>query len=305
MQEAYGSADALDFREIDRPSVGPREVLVRVAAAGVDRGAIHLMRGLPYVVRLMGYGVRRPKVPVPGTNVAGQVVEVGPAVTELTVGDAVYGTCRGAFAEQSLVPAQTGWRSRLSPPRPEQAAVLPYSGAAAIQAVRDHGQVAADDAVLVVGTSGAVGSVVVQVANALGAVVTGVCGPTNVEYVHALDADHVVDYTRADFDEKAGRYDVVLDIGGRTPVRRLRRALTSTGTLVIVGGEGGGRWTGGVQRQLWAQIRSPFVEQRLKTFIASEHSRYLVALNDLVDGGAVHARARPQLSASGRGAGCP
>jgi NADPH:quinone reductase-like Zn-dependent oxidoreductase len=286
VQDAYGSADSLELRDIDRPSIGPHEVLVRVAAAGVDRGAVHLMRGLPFLVRLMGYGVHRPKVRVPGTNVAGQVEAVGAAVTDFAVGDAVYGTCRGAYAEYACAR-----EDRLAPAPAtvtlEQAAVLPYAGAPALEALLEQASLAPGQAVLVVGASGAVGSVAVQIAKAFRAKVTGVCGPTNVEFVEELGADRVLDYTRADFADDGRRYDVVLDIGGRTPVRRLRRALSPTGTLVIVGGEGGGRLTGGVQRQLWAQMRSPFVSQKLRTFIASEDARYLRALNELVDRGSV------------------
>ncbi len=283
VQDAYGSADVLRLGEIERPDVADHEVLLRVVAADVDRGAWHLMTGVPYVMR-MGTGLRAPKAPVPGSNVAGRVEIVGKAVTRFHPGDEVYGTCKGAFAEYACA------REDRLAPKPahltfEQAAVVPHGGFAALQALRDHGKVQPGQKVLIVGASGAVGSVAVQLAKAFGAEVTGVCSTAKVEMVRALGADHVIDYTHDDFAEGA-HYDLILDIGGNAPLSRIRRALARTGTLVIVGGEGGGRWTG-MGRQIRAQMLSPFVRQKLGTFIAKQNAKDLLVLNELLESGKV------------------
>lgn len=285
-QDRYGDADTLHLRDLTAPEIGDDEVLVRVAAAGVDRGAYHLMRGMPYLVRLVGYGLRAPKVPVPGTNIAGTVEAVGTSVTRFRPGDQVYGTCKGAFADHAAA-SENRVADKPASLTFEEAAVLPYPGAVSLQAVRDKAKVHPGQSVLVVGASGAVGSIAVQVAKAYGAEVTGVCSTSNVELVRRIGADHVIDYTRDDFASGEHRCDVVLDVGGNTPVSRLRRALTDTGTLVIVGGEGGGKVIGGIQRQLWAQLLSPFVRQKLTTFIASEDAELLIALNELIEAGQV------------------
>jgi NADPH:quinone reductase-like Zn-dependent oxidoreductase len=286
VQDAYGPADVLALRDIDRPEAGDGEVLVRVHAAGVDRGAWHLMTGLPYPIRLAGVGVRAPKNKVPGSEVAGLVEAVGKDVTRLRPGDEVMGTCHGSFAEYA-----SGKEHRLAA-KPanlsfEQAAAVPISGSTALQALRDQGRVQAGQKVLVVGASGGVGSFGVQIAKAFDAEVTGVCSTAKVDLVRSLGADHVIDYTHEDFADGRQRYDLILDIGGNTPVTRLRRALTPDGTLVIVGGETGGRWLGGLQRQLRALVTSPFVRQRLRVFVAREHYEDLDALTDLIEAGKV------------------
>lgn len=285
VQDTYGSADVLEVRDIAPPSIGEEDVLVRVAAAGVDRGAWHFMTGQPYLMRILGFGFRAPKIPVPGTNVAGRVEAVGKNVTRFHVGDQVYGTCRGAFAEYARA-SQDKLASKPNSLTFEQAAVVPYAGFAAWQAVHDRGRVEAGQQVLVVGGSGAVGSFAVQLAKASGAEVTAVCSARNVEMVRSLGADHVLDYTREDFADGRVRYDRIIDVFGRNSVSRLRRALTSRGRLVIVGGEGD-RWIGGIQRQLWATLLSPFVRQKLGTFVVKEHARYLLQLNPLLDAGQV------------------
>jgi NADPH:quinone reductase-like Zn-dependent oxidoreductase len=284
VQDTYGSADVLELQEIERPTAGDGEVLVRVAAAGVDRGAWHLMTGVPYLMRVIGFGLRAPKTAVPGSHLAGRVEAVGPNVTGFRPGDEVYGTGKGAFAEYACA------REDRLAPKPagltfEQAAVVPYGGFAALQALRDHGRVAADQNVLIIGASGAVGSTAVQLAKAFGAEVTGVCSTAKVDMVRALGADHVLDYTHGDVDfaEPAGRYHLILDIGGDTALARLRRALTPKGTLVIVGGEGG-RVTG-IGRQARAHLLSPFVGQKLGTFVARENADDLLVLNGLVEDG--------------------
>lgn len=284
-QDKYGSADVLTFRDIERPSPGERQVLVRVVAAGVDRGAWHFMAGEPYLMRLLGFGFRAPNVAVPGTNFAGVVEAVGPDVTAYQPGDEVYGATRGAFAEYAVASVD-----KMAPKPPElsfeQAAVLPYPTFVAMQALRDHGHVQPGQRVLVVGASGAVGTIAVQLAVAFGATVTGVCSSGGVDLVRFLGASDVIDYTTEDFADGSRRFDLILDIGGRTSVARLRRALTRTGTLVILGGEGD-RWIDGIQRQLWAQILSPFVPQKLIAFVVKEHADELLRLNDLVAAGKV------------------
>src|SRR4051812_5346528 len=283
MQAHYGGASTLTFENVARPSFGEGDVLVQVAAAGVDRGALHFMTGQPYLMRL-GTGLRNPKVTVPGVSFAGRVEAVGSQVTKFAVGDEVYGAARGTYAEYVAAP-QTKVAPKPSQLSFEEAAVLPYAAFAALQAVRDHGRVQPGERVLVVGASGAVGSIVVQVAKASGAEVTGVCGPGGQALAASLGADHVIDYTREDFADGTRRYDVILDVG-RTSIRHVRRALTPRGRLVIVGGEGD-RFIGGIQRQLGAMLLTPFVGQSLRAFVAKANTETLKAINDLVAEGKV------------------
>ena len=284
VQEEYGSADVLELGDIEEPEIGEGEVLVRVHAAGVDRGVWHLMTGLPYLVRLFGYGLRAPKNPVPGMDIAGVVEAVGKDVGSLQPGDEVFGIGKGTFAEYA-----TAREDKLAP-KPanltfEQAAVVAISGLTALQGLRDHGGVEPGQKVLVIGASGGVGTFAMQIAKAFGAEVAGVCSAAKAEMVRSIGADHVIDYTREDFAE--GRYDVILDIGGNSSLRRLRRALTAKGTLVLVGGEGGGRWLGVVGRLLRAHLLFPFVRQKLGTFVSSENREGLIVLKDLIESGKV------------------
>jgi NADPH:quinone reductase-like Zn-dependent oxidoreductase len=286
VQEVYGpTEDVLRLGRIPRPEIGDGEVLVRVRAAGVDRGVWHLMAGEPYAIRLAGFGVRTPKNPVRGSEFAGVVEAVGTDVTTVGPGDEVYGIGRGSFAEYVVAPAG---KVALKPSSLtfEEAAAAPVSGSTALQAVRDHGRVRPGQSVLVIGASGGVGSFAVQIAKASGAEVTGVSSTAKVDFVRSLGADRVLDYSAGNVLAGEVRYDVVLDIGGNTPLRRLRRALTPAGTLVIVGGESGGRWLG-VRRQLLAMALSPFVKQRLGTFINSENAADLAVLTGLFDAGTV------------------
>jgi NADPH:quinone reductase-like Zn-dependent oxidoreductase len=251
IQQQYGGSERLSVGELPAPVAGPGDLIVRTRAAGVDRGTWHLMTGQPYAVRLM-FGLRRPKHPVPGRDVAGIVTEVGEDVTGVSVGDEVMGTADGSFAELALVPQS---RVAHKPDRLsfEQAAALPVSGLTALQAVRDAGRVKPGDRVLVVGASGGVGSYTIQIATAYGAEVTGVASGAKADLVRSLGATRVIDYTREDLADGT-RYDVILDIAGRRPLRQLRRLLTERGTLVILGGEGGDRWLGGVHVR-WRRSR--------------------------------------------------
>ena len=286
VQDRYGSAPEGLFRvtEIDRPTIGDDQVLVRVHAASVDRGTWHIMSGLPYPIRLAGFGLRRPKYANPGRSLAGTVEAVGADVTGFAPGEEVFGTSTGTFAEYAA--ARTGKLARKPASLSfDQAAAVPVSGATALQAVRDHGRVQAGQKVLILGASGGVGSFAVQVAKASGAEVTGVCSTSKVDLVRALGADAVIDYTREDFADGGPRYDVILDIGGNARLSRLRRVLAPRGRLVIVGGETDGRLLGGSSRQIRAQLLSPFVGQKLGTFVASEKAADLDALRELIEAG--------------------
>ena len=286
VQETYGSPDVLQLREIDTPEVDDDEVLLRVHAAGVDQGVWHSVAGLPYLYRIAGIGVRAPKNPVPGLDVAGSVQVVGANVTAFQPGDEVFGTCRGAYAEY----ASAGADRLASKPANlsfEQAAAVPTSGATALHAVREKGRVRADERVLIIGAGGGVGTFAVQLAKAFGAEATGVCSTTKLELVRSIGADHVIDYTREDFADARTRYDVILDIAGNRTLSHLRRALAPTGRLVIVGGEGGGHWFGGIDRQLRAQVLSLFVRQTLGTLIATARKEDLEELRGLVEAGTV------------------
>ena len=285
-QDRYGEAgDVLRLEEIATPAIGEADVLLRVHAAGVDRGVWHLMTGLPYPARL-ACGIRAPKTRVRGREVAGRVVAAGPAVTVLHVGDEVFGIADGSFAQY----ASAGPGRLAAKPANltfAEAAAVPVSALTALQAVRDRGRVQAGQKVLVIGASGGVGTFAVQIAKAAGAEVTGVSSTAKVDLVRSLGADHVIDYTRDDITAGGHRYDVIIDTGGHRPLSQLRRALTPRGTLVIVGSEHGGRWLGGSDRQLRALMLAPFTSQRLTTFICSENTQDLQALTELIESGQV------------------
>lgn len=285
-QEAYGSTDVLRAAQMAVPTFADDEVLVRVHAAGVDRGTWHLMTGRPYLMRVMGFGLRRPKNAVPGLDVAGTVEAVGPKVTRFTVGDEVFGIARGSFAEWAAAK-----ESKLAP-KPgnlthEQAAAVPISSLTAYQALHGAGRVAAGQRVLVIGASGGVGSYAVQIAKAAGAEVTGVSSTSKLDLVRSLGADQVVDYSQQDVTALPNRYDLVLDIGGGTPLRGLRRVLTRTGAIVFVGSESGGNITGGFGRGLRAALRSPFVRQRFALLMSKEHHADLERVAELITAGSV------------------
>lgn len=283
VQEAYGSADVLHMAQIPKPKIAENEVLVRVHAAGLDRGTWHITTGLPYALRL-AYGIRAPKNPVPGLDLAGTVEEVGAAVTRFSIGDQVFGVGKGSFAEYAAaresqlarIPANVSF---------EQASVVPVSGCTALQALRTGGPIVPGQKVLILGASGGVGSYAVQLAKAAGAVATGVCSTAKMDLVRSLGADHVIDYTKQDFAEGTGHYDLILDIAGNPTLSRLRRALTRTGTAVITGGEEGGSWTGSMDRQLRALALSPFIPQRLTMVFGTEGAADLEHLAGLLAAG--------------------
>lgn len=283
-QYRYGSPDVLELRDVDKPVVGDDDVLVRVSAASVNPLDWHLMRGLPYLVRMM-FGLRRPKSSRPGVDVAGRVEAVGANVTGLRAGDEVFGGCDGAFAEyvcgkeKNLVRKPAGLTF-------EEAAAVPIAGCTALQALRDVGKVQPGQTVLINGAAGGVGTFAVQIARAFGAVVTGVCSTGNLDMVRSIGADKVIDYTVEDFTRGGRRYDLIVDLVGNRTMSDLRRALTPRGTAILAGG-GGGRLLGPMAQMLGARILSRFVGQRMVMFLAKINGKDLLVLAELVEAGKV------------------
>ena len=283
VQDGYGTAEVLHETRLDRPVPGAHEVLVGVHAAALDRGTWHLMTGRPYAIRL-AVGLRAPRNPVIGLDLAGTVAAVGSAVTAFVVGDEVFGFGKGSFAEYALA-SESKLARKPANLDFVQAAAVPVSAVPALQAL-SAGRIQAGQQVLVIGASGGVGSYAVQLAKGFGAVVTGVASGTKLDLLRSLGADHVIDYTGADFADGTRRYDLILDIAGNPALSRLRRALTPAGTAVIVGGENAGSWTG-MGRQFRALALSPFLKQRLTVLLARQRSSDLHRLADLIEAGTV------------------
>lgn len=280
VQSGFGVArDVLAIEEVDQPTVGLGEVLVRVKAAGVARGIWLITRGLPYIAR-PAYGFRKPRQPIAGLEFAGTVVARSEGIERFEVGDDVFGVSAGAFAETVSVPLEG------LAPKPdgigfEQAATAPISGLTALQAVRDGGQVEPGQHVLVLGASGGVGSYAVQIAKAFGAQVTGVASTRNLGLLRSLGVDHVVDYTREDPTTTTARYDVIIDMAGNHPVSRLRRTLTERGALVMVGGTGS-RWTMGFERTIGGMLIARFVRHRIVGLLSKANQADLEVLATLM-----------------------
>jgi NADPH:quinone reductase-like Zn-dependent oxidoreductase len=286
-QDRYGEPDVLEFGDVEEPVVGGHDVLIRVRAAGAGPDVWHIMAGKPYMARpMLGWG--RPNNRIRGWDVAGTVGVVGAAVTEFRPGDEVMGTAeRGSFAELTIAPADKLVRKpeRLSF---EQAAAVPVSGTTAIQALRDKAHLRPGQSVLVIGAGGGVGTFTVQIAKAMGATVTGVASTSKLDLVRSIGADDVIDYTREDFTDGSRTWDVIVDTAGRRPLRELRRALTPKGTLVVVGGDGGGRWTGGFFRgMLRGPIVSIFIGQTLGGINAKVTKQDLLTLSELIEAGSL------------------
>ncbi|MDQ0778089.1 NADPH:quinone reductase-like Zn-dependent oxidoreductase [Streptomyces aurantiacus] len=287
VQDAYGSADRLELRDIDRPVPRDDEVLVEIRAAGLGPEVWHLMTGRPLVARV-ALGLRRPRNPVRGWDGAGRVESVGSKVTDFKPGDEVFGNCEGSFAEYARAKA-----SKLAH-KPvnltfEQAAALPVSAMTALQALSGTARPRPGQQVLVIGASGGVGCYAVQLATMYGAEVTGVCGPGGADFVRSQGAAHVIDYTAGDITggphDSPHRYDVVVDNAGQRPLPVLRRVLAPRGTLVIVGGEGGTAFFGGLTRGLRAVLLSPFVGQNLRNLVSIARREDLLALKNLTENG--------------------
>jgi NADPH:quinone reductase-like Zn-dependent oxidoreductase len=283
VQDRFGSADVLELRDVPDPVVGENDVLVQVRAAGCGPDVWHIMAGKPYLIRVIPE-MRKMMRSVRGWDVAGQVEAVGANVTEFRAGGEVMGAVDGSFAELAVGTEETLVRkpARLSF---EEAAAIPVSGYTALQALR-KADVQPGRSVLVIGAAGGVGTLTVQIAKAFGAQVAGVCSGPKADLVRSLGADDVIDYTREDFTDGSRRWDVIIDTAGRRPLRKLRRALTPKGTLVIVGGDGGGNWTGGFGRQmLRAPLLSLFSGQRIEPLTAKRNRDDLEALRALIEEG--------------------
>ncbi|RFS82053.1 NAD(P)-dependent alcohol dehydrogenase [Actinomadura spongiicola] len=285
--DRYGPPDVLTLKDVDEPAIGPDEVLVRTRAASVNPYDWRHVAADPKLVRL-SIGLRRPRPGlVPGADLAGVIERVGAGVTGLSVGDEVFGEVRlGSFAERVAVPQN---RLAVKPAGLtfEQAASVSMSAHTALQGLRDVGRVSAGQRVLVNGASGGVGTFAVQLAKTFGAEVTGVCSTRNIELVRSLGADHVMDYTRENFTERKGRYDLLMDNVGNRSLARLRRPLTSRGTLVIVGGidSGRGALLGPAAQVLLGALASPFVSQRVRTVHWKPNSEDLRLLAELMEEG--------------------
>ena len=285
VQDKYGSGDALELRDIERPETSEHEVLIRVCAAGVNPADWAVMSGLPYMARPV-YGLRKPKTAVRGTDVAGRVEAVGSAVTRFKPGDEVFGASTGSYAEfaaaaedqLALKPANLTF---------EQAATVPMAGLVALQALRDRGNVRAGQKVLINGASGGVGTFAVQIAKALGAQVTAVASTRNVELMRSIGADHVIDYTKQDFTKGNERYDFILDNISNHSLSRLRAVLTDTGVLIPNGGNFGNRWFASAGRLLRGAVLFRLGGQKLGNFLVSTNHADLVALKDLIEAGKV------------------
>lgn len=285
VQDAYGPAEVLELRDIPKPAIGDDDVLIRVHAAGLDPSVWHLMTGIPYLVRLM-FGLRRPRTAALGWDVSGVVEEAGKNVKDFQPGDEVFGSCRGSFAEYASARAD---RLVLKPANLtlEQAAAVTVSASTALQALRNAGNVQPGQHVLVIGAGGGVGTFAIQIAKALGAKVTGVCSTAKTDLVRSIGADHAIDYTREDFVDGPVRYDLILDMAGNRSVPQVRRALTPRGTLVAVGGEGGGRWFGGLGESLVWLAASPFMRKKYRLLMASVRKEDLQTLKELIEAGKV------------------
>lgn len=286
VRHRYGAPTVLRLEEIERPSPGPGQVLVRVRAAALNAYDWHIMRGAPLIARL-GQGFRRPKDRRLGMDLAGEVVAVGAEVTSVRTGDAVFGGAPGAFAEYAIASA-----ARVAP-KPqglsfEQAAAVGMAGRTALQGLRDHGRLAPGQRVLINGAGGGVGTFAVQLAKALGGEVTAVCGTHNVELVRSLGADRVIDYTKEDFTRGTQRFDLILDVAASRSLAACARVLAPGGRLVVIGAAGSGRsFTPIAMRMLGAKLRSRFGRHRMSMFMATSAREDLITLSTLIGSGAV------------------
>lgn len=281
----YGSPDVLKLEDLARPAPNDDQVLIKVRAASVNPFEWHFMRGTPYIGRLMGMGLRKPKETRLGRDVAGQVEAVGRNVTQFKPGDAVFGSAPGALAEYVCASEP---RLAMKPGNVtfEQAASVPIAAITALQALRDKGRLQPGQNVLINGASGGVGTFAVQIAKAFGAHVTGVCSTRNVEMVRSIGADQVVDYTKEDFTGSGRRYDLIVDNVGNHSLFECRRALTPKGKYVLVGGKNG-RWIAPLDRALGAKLFSWFVSQDMGMLMANMNKSDLGVLRDLMQAGKV------------------
>jgi NADPH:quinone reductase-like Zn-dependent oxidoreductase len=284
VQRRYGSPDVLELKDIDKPVARDDEVLVRIHAAAVNIGNWHLLRGIPYAMR-PAVGLFKPKHEIPGLDLAGQVEAVGDTVKQFQPGDEVFGWCDGAFAEYACA-EENHLLAKPAHLTFEQSAAVGDSAFTALDAVRDQAKVEPGQKVLINGASGGVGTFAVQIAKSFGAEVTGVCSTRNMEMVRSIGADQTIDYTQSDFGQDRQRYDVMLDLVGSRSLSDCRRALTPTGTYVLVGVSDMGRWLG-LARQIKMLSSSPFVHQQMRIFLTRHTREDLVVLKELVESGEV------------------
>lgn len=284
-QDSYGTANGLEVRDIDRPVPRDNEVLVRVHAAGVDPSILHLMTGKPFIARI-ALGLRKPKNPVRGWDLAGIIERVGAKVTRYQPGEEIFGSGDGSLAQYACA------RVDKLAPKPgnltfEQAAALPVSGVTAYQALSGKARPTPQQKVLVIGASGGIGTYAIQLAVSYKAEVTAVCGPDKADFVRALGATDVIDYTSGEITDGGHLFDIILDVAGNRPLSLLRRALAPKGVLVMAGGEGGGDWVGGMGRQLGGYALSPFLGQTLSSLIATVRHKDLLTLKKLAEDGTI------------------
>jgi NADPH:quinone reductase-like Zn-dependent oxidoreductase len=287
--EKYGPPDVLELREIDKPVPGDDDVLIRIRASSPNPYDWHMLRGAPYLMRMVS-GLFRPKVHGLGGDLAGEVEAVGKNVTRLQPGDEVFGEIAGhvwgSFAEYACAP-QDWLELKPSNLTFEQAAAVPLAGLTALQGLRDFGKIEAGQKVLIIGASGGVGTFAVQLAKSFGAEVTGVCSARNMDLVRSIGADHVIDYTKTDFIQSGQHYDLIFQLAGTRSASDCRRALTKKGTLVLSSGEGGGRWFGPMMRLVTALAMAPLVSQSIVTFVAKKSKEDLLAMKELIEAGKV------------------
>jgi NADPH:quinone reductase-like Zn-dependent oxidoreductase len=281
----YGSPDVLQWEEIEKPTPGDNEVLIRVRAASVNPLDWHFMRGMPYVVRIPA-GLLKPKVTGLGVDVAGQVEAVGRNVTQLKPGDEVFGSCRRAFAEY-VCASESSLVMKPDNVTFEQAASVPVAAFTALQGLRDKGHIQPRQKVLINGAAGGVGSFAVQIAKSFGADVTGVCSTRNMVMVRSIGADQVIDYTQEDFTKSGQRYDLLFDAVGNHSLFACRRILNPGGVLIMAGGEGGRWMVRALGRAIIAPVLSRFMSQTLTGLLARTRKEDLTVMHQLMEAGKV------------------
>ncbi len=286
----FGSPDILRCEEIDKPAPRDNEVLIKVRAASVNPLDWKLMKGGPFIVRLL-LGLGKPKIKRPGVDVAGQVEAVGSNVTQFKPGEEVFGTCLGAFAEYATSGPPSGMKSALviKPDNVtfEQAAAAPVAALTALQGLRDKGRIQPEQKVLINGAAGGVGTFAVQIAKSFGANVTGVCSARNVDMVQSIGADRVIDYTQEDFTKSGQRYDLLFDCVGNHSLSACRRVLNPKGVLIMVGAPNDAPLTGLLARLIGALVLSRFVSRKMVFFIARVNKKDLTIVRELMASGKV------------------
>jgi NADPH:quinone reductase-like Zn-dependent oxidoreductase len=285
----YGSPDVLQIRDIKKPVPNDNQILIKVRAASINPLDWHFIEGTPYIMRAMGVGLRKPKDPRLGVDLAGEVEAVGKNVTEFKPGDEVFGARDGAFAEYVCARADRAVVRKPANITFEQAASVPIAAVTALQGLRDKGKIQPEQKVLINGASGGVGTFAVQIAKSYGAEVTGVCSTRNLDLVRSLGADHVIDYTKEDFTKGKQRYDLILDNVGTQPLSGFRHALQPKGICVMIGGGGpnDGGLIGPLGRPVKALMLSPFISQKMSMFMAELNKKDLTILGGLMQSGKV------------------